>query len=210
MSCMRRDCAHSTGRLAKTDAIDALMLARFGEAVKPEPTRLRNKDELELSGLIARQRQIVGILTSEKNRLKRAAGRVRGDIKEHIEWLEGRKDSLDEEIDRLIRSSSAWRPKDDLLRSVPGVGPGTSRSLLVELPEFSLNRKEIASLVGVAPHNRDSGRYRGKRKVWGGRARVRTTLYATLTAARHNPVISAFYTRLVAARRRWRWWPRAW
>ena len=196
-----RDFARATGRLAKTDTLDALMLARFAEAVKPEPTRLRTKDELELSGLIARRRQIVGMLTSEKNRLKRATGRVRGDIEEHIEWLEGRKDDLDEEIDQLVRSSSEWRPKDDLLRSVPGVGPGTSRSLLVELPELgSLNRKEIASLVGVAPHNRDSGQYRGKRKVWGGRARVRSTLYmATLTAARHNPAISEFYTRLVAA-----------
>ena len=192
----RDDFARATGRLAKTDTLDALMLARFAEAVKPEPTRLRTKDELELSGLIARRRQIVGMLTSEKNRLKRATGRVRGDIEEHIEWLEGRKDDLDEEIDQLVRSSSEWRPKDDLLRSVPGVGPGTSRSLLVELPELgSLNRKEIASLVGVAPHNRDSGQYRGKRKVWGGRARVRSTLYmATLTAARHNPAISEFYT----------------
>ena len=196
-----RDFARATGRLAKTDTLDALMLARFAEAVKPEPRPLLTKEERELSDLIARRRQIVGMLTAEKNRLKRAMGRVRGDIEEHIEWLEGRKDGLDEEIDQLVRSSSAWRPKDDLLRSVPGVGPGTSRSLLVELPELgSLNRKEIASLVGVAPHNRDSGQYRGKRKVWGGRARVRSTLYmATLTAARHNPVISAFYIRLVDA-----------
>ena len=196
-----RDFARATGRLAKTDTLDALMLARFAEAVKPEPRPLLTKEERELSDLIARRRQIVGMLTAEKNRLKRAMGRVRGDIEEHIEWLEGRKDDLDEEIDQLVRSSSAWRPKDDLLRSVPGVGPGTSRSLLVELPELgSLNRKEIASLVGVAPHNRDSGQYRGKRKVWGGRARVRSTLYmATLTAARHNPVISAFYIRLVDA-----------
>ena len=196
-----RDFARATGRLAKTDTLDALMLARFAEAVKPEPRPLLTKEERELSDLIARRRQIVGMLTAEKNRLKRAMGRVRGDIEEHIEWLEGRKDGLDEEIDQLVRSSSAWRPKDDLLRSVPGVGPGTSRSLLVELPELgSLNRKEIASLVGVAPHNRDSGQYRGKRKVWGGRARVRSTLYmATLTAARHNPVISAFHIRLVDA-----------
>ena len=161
-----RDFARATGRLAKTDTLDALMLARFAEAVKPEPRPLLTKEERELSDLIARRRQIVGMLTAEKNRLKRAMGRVRGDIEEHIEWLEGRKDGLDEEIDQLVRSSSAWRPKDDLLRSVPGVGPGTSRSLLVELPELgSLNRKEIASLVGVAPHNRDSGQYRGKRKV---------------------------------------------
>ena len=196
-----RDFARATGRLAKTDTLDALMLARFAEAVKPEPRPLLTKEERELSDLIARRRQIVGMLTAEKNRLKRVMGRVRGDIEEHIEWLEGRKDGLDEEIDQLVRSSSAWHPKDDLLRSVPGVGPGTSRSLLVELPELgSLNRKEIASLVGVAPHNRDSGQYRGKRKVWGGRARVRSTLYmATLTAARHNPVISAFYIRLVDA-----------
>ena len=196
-----RDFARATGRLAKTDAIDALMLARFAEAVKPESRPLLTEDERELSDLIARRRQVVGILVSEKNRLKRATGRVRADIEEHIEWLNGRRENLDQEVERLVSSSSVWQSKDELLRSVPGVGPGTSRSLLVELPELgSLNRKEIASLVGVAPHNRDSGRYRGKRRVWGGRARVRSTLYmATLTAARHNPVISAFYTRLVAA-----------
>lgn len=196
-----RDFSRATGRLAKTDAIDALMLARFAEAVRPHPRPVLTEHERELSDLVARRRQVVGILTSEKNRLGRSTGRVRADIEEHIEWLKGRRDSLDREIDRLVSSSSMWRPKDDLLRSVPGVGPGTSRSLLVELPELgSLNRKQIASLVGVAPHNRDSGRYRGKRMVWGGRARVRSTLYmATLTAARFNPVISAFYTRLVAA-----------
>lgn len=196
-----RDFARATGRLAKTDRIDALMLARYAEAVRPTPRPLLTEHERELSDLVARRRQVVGILTSEKNRLKRASGRVRADIEEHIEWLQGRRKSLDQEIDRLVSSSSVWQPKDDLLRSVPGVGPGTSRSLLVELPELgTLNRKQIASLVGVAPHNRDSGRYHGKRMVCGGRAHVRSTLYmATLSAAHHNPVISAFYTRLVAA-----------
>ncbi len=196
-----RDFARSTGRLAKTDAIDAVMLARFGEAVKPEVRPLPGEDEQELRGLVARRRQIVGMITSERNRLPKATRRVRFQIEEHIAWLEGKLGGLNEEIDRFIQSSPLWRAKDDLLESVPGVGPVASSVLLAQLPELgTLNRRQIASLVGVAPHNRDSGRFQGKRTVWGGRASVRAALYmATLVATRFNPVIKAFYTRLCEA-----------
>lgn len=196
-----REFARATGRLAKTDAIDAELLARFGEAVKPAVRPLPQQSEQELRELIARRRQIVGMITAEKNRLHKSSGQVRVGIKQHIDWLSKQMSDLDEGLCELIETSPIWRVKDDLLQSVPGIGRVASSVLLAQLPELgSLNRKQIASLVGVAPHNRDSGRLRGKRTVWGGRAQVRSALYmATLVATRFNPVIKDFYTRLCVA-----------
>lgn len=196
-----REFARSTGRLAKTDTIDALALARFGQAVKPEVRPLPKKSEKELRALVDRRRQIVGMITAERNRLPKATVYVRRQIERHIAWLQMQQDDLGRDLDQLIKSSPIWRARDDLLRSVPGIGPVASSVLLVGLPELGrLNRKEIASLAGLAPHNRDSGRFRGKRSVWGGRAHVRSALYmATLVACRYNPVIRAFYRRLCGA-----------
>ena len=196
-----REFARATGRLAKTDTIDALALARFGQAVKPEVRPLPSKSEKELRALVDRRRQIVGMITSERNRLPKATVYVRRQIEQHVAWLQTQLDDLGGDLDQLIKSSPIWRAKDDLLQSVPGIVPVASSVLLIGLPELGrLNRKEIASLVGLAPHNRDSGRFRGKRSVWGGRAHVRSALYmATLVACRYNPVISAFYRRLCEA-----------
>jgi len=196
-----RDFASATGRLAKTDAMDAQVLAQFAEAVRPELRPLSDAATQELGALITRRRQLVQMLTAEKNRLGAAARAVRPDIQEHIRWLQRRLNDLDRDLGETVRSSDVWREKDDLLRSAPGVGPVVSTTLLAELPELgSLNPKEIASLVGVAPLNRDSGTLRGKRTVWGGRSQVRAVLYmGTLVAARRNPVIRLFYQRLLAA-----------
>jgi transposase len=196
-----RDFAKATGRLAKTDHIDAKVIARFAEAVRPEIRELKTEEMQELSDLGARRRQIIQMITSEKNRLSSASKWTREDIKEHISWLEKRLDDVNNEINKAIRNSPVWLEKDDLLRSVPGVGPVLSATLLSQLPELgSLNRKQIAALVGVAPLNRDSGVFRGKRSVWGGRASVRSALYmATLVATRFNPAISVFYDRLRTA-----------
>lgn len=190
-----RDFARATGRLAKTDAIDAQILARFAEAVRPPIRPLPDAATQELSALLTRRRQLVEMLTAEKNRLRTATRAVRSDIQDHIRWLESRLSDLDRELAETIRSSPAWRTQDNLLQSTPGVGPVVSTTLLAALPELgALNRKEIAALVGVAPLNRDSGSFRGKRTVWGGRPQVRAVLYmATLVASRRNPVIRAFY-----------------
>ena len=196
-----RDFARATGRLAKTDAIDAQVLARFGEAVRPELRPLPDEATQELAALVARRRQLIEMLTAEKNRLRLAARAVRRDIQQHIRWLERRLSDLDGDLAQQVRSSPRWREQDDLLRSAPGIGPVSSVTLLAQLPELGqLNRKEIAALVGVAPLNRDSGTLRGRRKVWGGRAHVRAALYmATLVGTRHNPVLKTFYERLLAA-----------
>lgn len=196
-----REFARATGRLAKTDAIDAQVLAQFGEAVKPELRPFPDAATQELSALLMRRRQLVEMLTAEKNRLRTAAPSVRPDIQDHIRWLERRLSDLDGQLAQAIRSSPSWRERDNLLKSTPGVGPVLSVTLLAELPELgTLDRKEIAALVGVAPLNRDSGHFRGRRTVWGGRSKVRAALYmAALVAARRNPVIRAFYERLVAA-----------
>lgn len=192
-----REFARATGRLAKTDTIDALVLARFAEAVMPPVRKLPGDVERELRGLLARRRQIVGMITAERHRLPKAPMAVQPGIRQHITWL---KKELDD-LDSLVKSSSIWRAKDNLLRSVPGIGPVASFMLLAHLPELGqLNRREIASLVGVAPHNRDSGAFRGRRSVWGGRRHVRSALYmATLVATRFNPTIKSFYTRLCQA-----------
>ena len=196
-----RDFARATGKLAKTDALDAAVLAHFGEAVKPAVRPLRDAETQALSSLAARRQQVVSMLVSERNRLSVAATAVRPRIEAHIEWLQGELDDLDKELRQTICQSPVWREKDDLLRSVPGVGPQVSLTLLAYLPELgTLNRKQVAALVGVAPFNRDSGTLRGRRTVWGGRARVRAALYmGALAAARYNPVISAFYQRLPTA-----------
>tara|TARA_B100000315_G_C14495337_1_gene549668 strand:- start:63 stop:1013 length:951 start_codon:yes stop_codon:yes gene_type:complete len=193
-----RDFARATGQLAKTDRLDADVLARFGEAIKPTPRPLRDAEAQALSALLSRRRQVVGMLTAEKNRLHAALPSVRQEIRQHIVWLEKSLARLDDDLGGALRESPLWRERDDLLQSVPGVGPVLSVTLLAELPELgTLNRKQIASLVGVAPLNRDSGTLRGRRTVWGGRARVRATLYmATLAATRCNPVVRSFYRHL--------------
>jgi transposase len=196
-----RDFAKATGRLAKTDAIDAKILALFGERIRPEPRPLRDQDLQELKDLLARRNQLVAMLVAEKNRLGSASKAVRKDVQEHIDWLKGRIKDSNETLEKLIQRTPIWREKDALLQSVPGVGPVLAVSLLTGLPELgSLNRKKIGNLVGVAPHNADSGRFRGKRIIWGGRADVRTALYmGTLVAMRFNPVIKAFHDRLIKA-----------
>lgn len=196
-----RDFAKATGRLAKTDALDARILAHFAEVVRPAPRPLPDATSQELSALLARRRQLIEMLTAENTRLPRAARPVRQGILSHVKWLERQLGKTDEDLARMIRESPLWREKDDLLTSAPGVGPVMSATLLANLPELgSLDRKQIAALVGVAPLNRDSGTLRGTRTIWGGRAQVRATLYmAALVATRRNPVIHAFSQRLLAA-----------
>lgn len=196
-----RDFGRATGQLAKTDKIDAEILALFAERVRPEPRPLPDQAAQALDALLTRRRQLIEMLTAEKNRLGFAQPPIRKSISQHIRWLERQLAGVDRDLDRTIQQSPIWRAREDLLRSVPGVGPVVSRTLLGELPELgTLNRKQIAALVGVAPLARDSGTLRGKRIVWGGRAPVRSALYmSALVASRHNPVIRAFYLRLRAA-----------
>jgi len=196
-----RDFAKATGRLAKTDALDAAVLAQFAEAVRPPVRPLPDAATQALSALLLRRRQLIGMRTAEQNRLGSSPAPMRKGIRAHITWMEGRLADLDEELATTIRESPLWREKDDLLQSTPGVGPVLALTLLASLPELgTLTRQQIAALVGVAPLNRDSGRFRGSRRVWGGRAHVRAALYmGTLVATRFNPVIRAFYQRLCAA-----------
>jgi transposase len=195
-----RDFARATGELAKTDAIDARILALFAERIRPEVRALPDDQARELDALMARRRQLVGIRVGECNRLYQAAPVVRSSVAEHIAWLDARIDEVDAELQKRIRESSVWREKDRLLQSTPGVGQTTSMSLLAGVPELgTLNRQKVSKLVGIAPLNCDSGKFRGKRKIWGGRADVRAVLYmATLSATQHNPVIREFYQRLLA------------
>jgi transposase len=196
-----RDFAKSLGRLAKTDSIDARVLARFGEAIQPVPRRLPDAESQQLSAICSRRRQIVEMITAEKNRLHIVDVAVHPSIEAHIRWLAQELKDIDRQIGRSIRSSPLWRKRDELLKSAPGVGDVLSSTLIAELPELgTLNRKEIAALVGVAPLNRDSGTFKGTRTTWGGRAQVRRPLYmATLSATRFNPCIKAFYNRLCGA-----------
>ena len=196
-----RDFARATGKLAKTDALDAGVLAHFAEAVQPPVRPLRDAETQALNSLVARRHQMMAMLVSEKNRLNSAAVPVRPSIEGHISWLEQALDDLDRRLRQVLSQSPVWREKDDLLRTVPGVGEQLSFTLLAYLPELgTLDRRQIAALVGVAPFNRDSGTLRGKRTVWGGRARVRAALYmGALVASRYNPVIRDFYQRLLAA-----------
>ena len=196
-----RDFAKATGKLAKTDALDASTLAHFADAVRPTVRPLRDAETQALSSLVARRHQVMTMLVSEKNRLSAASVPVRSRIEAHIAWLERELDDLGKSLRRTLRQSPVWREKDDLLRTVPGVGEQLSLTILAYLPELgTLDRRQVAALVGVAPFNRDSGTLRGKRTVWGGRARVRAALYmGTLVATRFNPVIRDFYQRLLAA-----------
>jgi transposase len=196
-----RDFAKSRNRLAKTDAIDASVLAEFAHVNQPEPRPLPDLAAQELRALVTRRRQLLGMLRAESNRLDTAPSCLQASIKQHIAWLRKQIEALDDDLERTIRSSPVWREKEQLLRTVPGVGPTTSAMLVAHLPELgALNRRQIAALVGVAPFNRDSGIFRGKRTCWGGRAPVRAALYmATLAATRHNPVIRRFYHRLKQA-----------
>ena len=196
-----RDFARAAGKLAKTDALDAQVLAHFAEAMRPASRPLPDDASQELRALMARRRQLVEMITAEKNRLRTAAPRIRPKVQEHIRWLEESLVDLDRDMGDFMRSSPMWRDKDQLLRSTPGVGPVLSMTLLSDLPELgALNRGEIAALVGVAPFNRDSGALRGKRTVWGGRRQVRAALYmAALVATRYNPVLRDFYQRLCEA-----------
>jgi transposase len=196
-----RDFAKATGQLAKTDAIDAQVLAHFAERVRPEPRVLPDEAAAALDALLTRRRQLVDMLIAERNRLLIARATVRRDLQQHIRFLERRLREADDDLHTAVKASPLWRVKDDLLQSGPGVGRVVSLTLLAELPELRrLSHKEIAALVGVAPLNRDSGTLRGRRLVDGGRAPVRAVLYmAALVASKYNPVIRAFYQRLRAA-----------
>ena len=193
-----RDFARAAGTLAKTDTLDAQVLAHFGQAMEPDLRSLPDADAQDLQALVGRRRQLVEMITAEKNRRKTVIARIRPQVEEHIRWLETSLEDLDQDLDGFIRSSPMWRTKERVIRSVPGVGPVLSATLLANLPELgALSRGQIAALVGVAPFNRDSGTLRGKRTVWGGRRRVRAALYmAALVASRYNPVIKDFYQRL--------------
>ena len=198
-----RDFARATGTLAKTDVLDAVALAHFADAVRPVVRPLKDAETQVLSSLVARRHQVVSIVVAEKNRLGSAIAAVRPRIEAHTAWLEQELSDVDEGLRQTLRSSPEWREKDDILRSVPGVGEQLYLALLSELPELgTLNRREVAALVGVAPFNRDSGTLRGKRQIWGGRARLRAVLYmGAMVASRFNPVIRDFYQRLLAAGR---------
>lgn len=196
-----RDFAKAKGILAKTDKLDAEVIAEFAEAIRPEIRPLKPQETQELEALVTRRRQVVQMITAEKERLPTAVRAAKKDIEAHIQWLEKRRDKLNKDLERKIQNTPLWRAKDEILQSPKGVGPVLSHMLLAKMPELgTLNRKQAGKLVGVAPLNRDSGKFRGKRKVWGGRAEIRSVLYmATMSAIRSNPVIRVFYQRLIEA-----------
>jgi transposase len=196
-----RDFAKAIGRLAKTDKIDAEVLARFAGAVGPRPSVMPGEEAQLLQAILARRRQLLEMLVAENNRLQMAPGPVAKRIRAHVRWLEKELSRTDGELDEVVASSTVFRENEALLRSVPGVGPVVARTLLAELPELgTLSHKRLCALVGVAPFNRDSGTFRGDREVWGGRAPVRAALYmGALVATRHNPTLKQFYGRLLAA-----------
>jgi len=192
--------AQALGRTAKTDDIDGHVLAEFGARMQPTARAISDGETQALAALVVRRRQLVEMIGMERRRLEQAppTGKITRDLRNHIRWLERRVEHVDEEIGTAIQASAVWRVQDDLLRSVPGIGPTTARTLLAELPELGrLDRRCIAALVGVAPFNCDSGQQRGQRHIWGGRAAVRAVLYmAAVSGTRHNPVLRAFYRRL--------------
>lgn len=196
-----RDFAKACGLLAKTDKLDAKVIALFGQKIEPEIRPLKDEPAQELSALISRRRQLVDMLTAEKNRLSAATKSVREGIVRHIEWLEEQIRSYDDDISRFIQSSPMWKAKGEILTSVKGIGPVTAATLLAALPELGcVTRQQISALVGLCPYNRDSGRVKGKRAIWGGRAAVRSVLYmAALAAVRFNPTMKSFYDRLRTA-----------
>jgi len=202
-----RDFAKATGKLAKTDGIDAAILAHFGEAIRPVVQVIGDELSQALEARITRRNQLIQMFVAEKNRRAMLVVQRTGStamaksIEAHILWLEKQIAELDQDVDKLIRNSPVWREKDDLLQSVPGVGPVTSRTLLSFVPELgTLGNKQIAALIGLAPFNHDSGRMAGRRAIWGGRAEVRSALYMAVVAAiRCNSVLRSFYARLKAA-----------
>ena len=196
-----RDFAKAIGVLAKTDKVDALVLARFAEAVKPPVRALKPDEVLQLAAILTRRRQLIEMITAEGNRQASAATGIAKQIRQHISWLEKRLKEADDDLDQSIRSSPLWQHKAEIMQSIPGVGRVTATSLLADVAELgTLNRRQISALIGVCPYSRDSGKSRGRRSIWGGRARVRAVLYmAALVATRHNPVILAFYQKLVGA-----------
>jgi transposase len=196
-----RDFGRATGQLAKTDALDAGVLARFAEAVRPEPRPMPDGLTQELQGWLARRRQLLEMVVAEEHRLGQASRSIRPQIQQHIEWLRQQLRDSEGQLRRCVEQSPVWRTQEDLLRTVPGVGPVLATTLLADLPELGrLNRRQIAALVGVAPFNRDSGGQRGQRRIWGGRAPIRAVLYmATVSAVRYNPTIRRFFQRLCAA-----------
>jgi transposase len=196
-----REFAKATGRLAKTDTLDASILSHYGEAIGPAVTPLPSEQEQTLAALVSRRRQLVEMRVMEGNRWHSAPESVRADIQKHLDWLDEETDAIEKKISDFIQNTPAWVEKDAILQSVRGIGEVSARTLLADLPELgTLNRKKIAALVGVAPFNRDSGQTRGKRHIQGGRPSVRKVLYmATLSAIRFNPVIKEFYKRLCAA-----------
>ena len=198
-----RDFARAVGQLAKTDRIDAQILARFGEAIRPEIRPLPDATTRAVRALVSRRRQLQEMLTAEQNRLVSAAVQnapapLRDQLGEHIDWLRRQVADIDDDLHRQLQASPVWREREDLLRTIPGIGPVTSVTLLSHVPELGqLDRRGIAKLVGVAPLNDDSGSLHGQRRIWGGRAAVRAALYmAALVATRHNPTIREFYRRL--------------
>lgn len=196
-----RDFAKATGQLAKTDAVDAAMLAAFARAIRPAVRPVKDADVRDLDALVTRRRQLIEMRVQETLRLGTASKVQKKSLNAHIAWLDKRITDLDDDLTRRLRSSEAWRTKDDLLRGIPGVGAVTTLTMLAKCPELgTLNRREIAKLTGVAPLADDSGKHRGKRFIWGGRADVRAVLYmAAVSAIRHNPVIKAFAERLTQA-----------
>ncbi len=196
-----RDFARALGKLAKTDAIDAAVLAHFAATVQPAVRPVPDAATQHLAAVVTRRRQLIEMCTAEQNRLATTPKPLRKDLQAHIRWLERRIAAADTDLDEAIRTHPGWRVQEDLLRSVPGVGPIVARTLLAELPELgTLSHKAIAMLVGLAPLNRDSGLFRGRRMIWGGRATVRAVLYmGALAGVRYNPVLRAFYDRLRAA-----------
>jgi transposase len=196
-----RDYAKATGRLAKTDRIDAEILARFAGAVGPKPSVLPDEEALTLQAILARRRQLSAMSIAESNRAQMAPEAVARRIRAHVRWLEKEIERTDRDLDEAIKASSAFEHNEALLRSIPGVGPVLARTLLAELPELgTITHKRLCALVGVAPFNNDSGKRKGKREVWGGRAPVRAALYmGALVATRHNPLIAEFYERLLKA-----------
>lgn len=192
--------AQAGGQLAKTDSLDAHVLATFGKTMQPEVWLLKTEVEERLSQLISRRRQLVGMVTAEKNRSGTARGEILASIKQHISWIQADLAEIEASMQEIIKSEPAYQQKMDNLVSVPGVGPVTAITLIANLPELgTVNRQQIAALAGVAPLNHDSGRHKGKRRTFGGRSNVRCALYmASLSASRHNPIIKAFYERLLA------------
>ncbi len=193
-----RDFAKATGQLAKTDTLDAKVLARFAAAVRPEMRQIKDQETRELAALVTRRRQLVEMLSTEKTRLKQVSKPIRQNVETHIAWLKNQIRDMDQDLSKTLKRSSVWRENDQIIQSVPGAGPVLSINLLANVPELgTLNRRQIAALIGLAPLNRDSGTFKGRRCIWGGRAGVRSTLYmATVTAIQFNPAIRSFYQRL--------------